>query len=142
MLSLRRQRAGYKFILILVLVFLLSLAASYACASTEQSDYSSSVAQLVIDAGKEDSLSSTPRKRGGNKSRIVLARVSSGEPNLSGYDPEVVLRGPSGKYTMLFATVEEAEQAVEAIKAQDNVLYAEMDGPVVSCSSTIYEHTE
>ncbi len=139
---MRIQKTRHKFILILILVFLLSLAVSYACASTEQSEYSSSVAQLVIDAGKEDGLSSTPRKRGGNKSRIVLVRVSSGELDLSGYDPEVVLRGPSGKNTMLFATVEEAEQAVEAIKAQDNVLYAEMDGPVVSCSSTIYEHTE
>ena len=92
------KRTGYKFILILVLVFLSSLAVSYACASTEQSEYSSSVAQLVIDAGKEDSLGSTPRKRGGNKSRIVLARVSSGEPDLSGYDPEIVLSGPNGKY--------------------------------------------
>ena len=128
--------------MILVLVFLLSLAASYACASTEQSDYSSSVAQLVIDAGKEDSLSSTPRKRGGNKSRIVLARVSGGEPDLSGYEPEVVLSGPNGKYTMLFATVEEAEQAVNALKTQENVVYAEPDGPVVSCSTTIYDHTE
>ena len=124
---------GYKFILILILVFLLSLAASYAFASTEQSEYSSSVAQLVIDAGKKDSMSSTPRKRGGNKSRIVLARVSSGEPDLSGCDPEVVLSGPNGKYTMLFATVEEAERAAAAMKAQDNVIYAEPDGQVVSC---------
>ena len=62
---MRMQRTGYKFILILILVFLLSQTASYACASTEQSEYSSSVAQLVIDAGKEDGLSSTPRKRGG-----------------------------------------------------------------------------
>ena len=139
---MRNQRMGYKFILILILVFLLSLAASYAFASTEQSEYSSSVAQLVIDAGKKDSMSSTPRKRGGNKSRIVLARVSSGEPDLSGYDPEVVLSGPNGKYTMLFATVEEAERAAAAMKAQDNVIYAEPDGQVVSCSTTIYDHTD
>lgn len=139
---MRMQRTGHKFILILILVFLLSLAVSYACASTEQAEYSSSVAQLVIDTEKEDSLSSTPRKRGGNKSRIVMARVSSGEPDLSGFDPEVILSGPNGKYAMQFATVEEAEQAVNALKAQDNVVYAEPDGPVVSCSTTIYEHTD
>ncbi len=139
---MRSERAGYKFILILIIAFLLSLAVSCAYASTDQTEYSSSVAQLIINTGKEEPATNSLRKRGGNKSRIVLARVSSGEPDLSGYDPEVVLSGPNGKYTMRFATVEEAEQAAAAMKAQDNVIYAETDGPVVSCSTTIYDHTD
>lgn len=139
---MRSERAGYKFILILIIAFLLSLAASCAYASTDQTEYSSSVAKLIINAGKEEPVAISLRKRGGNKSRIVLARVSSGEPDLSGFDPEVVLSGPNGKYTMRFATVEEAEQAAAAMKAQDNVIYAETDGPVVSCSTTIYDHTD
>ncbi len=142
MLNLKIQRTEHKCIMILVLVSLLSLAVSCAFASTDQSEYSSSVAQLVIDSGKEPPLSTPLQKRGENKSRIVLARVHSGEPDLSGYDPEVVLSGPNGKYTMLFTTAEEAEKAATAINAQNNIVYAEVDGSVVSCSSTIYDHTD
>ena len=142
MKSLRSERAGYKFILILIIAFLLSLTVSCAYASTDQTEYSSSVAQLIINAGKEEPAASSLRKRGSNQPGIVLARVSSGEPDLSGCNPQEVLSGPHGKYRMLFASTEEAGQAIELLKKQSNVVYAEPDAPVVACATSLYEHTD
>ena len=139
---MRSERAGYKFILILIIAFLLSLTVSCAYASTDQTEYSSSVAQLIINAGKEEPAASSLRKRGSNQPGIVLARVSSGEPDLSGCNPQEVLSGPHGKYTMLFASTEEAGQAIELLKKQSNVVYAEPDAPVVACATSLYEHTD
>lgn len=118
-------------IFIIFIVSMFSLAIDHAKASSSQSEYSSDVAELLINSDE------TIQKRGGG-SRVVLVRIKTGEIDLSEVSPQKVLSGPKGKYTLLFSTIDEAREAITHLKAQENVVYAEMDSPVYSCETHLY----
>ena len=136
-----RQYPGLFLVALILIAFTHTLTAQ---ASSIQSEYSSLVAQMIIDSEKSLTESHKPKLKNarGYQSRIVLLRVSSGEPDLSECEPEQFYAGPYGKYTLLYPTVDEAEKAVTVLKDQENVIYAEQDSPVISCARTIYPEKE
>ena len=119
------------------IICIFAFLSNHVLAATPQSEYSSAVAELLIDSEKDTSL----QKRG-EGSRIVLARIKTGEIDISELSPKKVLSGPNGKYTILFSTVEEARDAIACLKAKENVIYAEMDSPVYSCETHLYDTSE
>lgn len=126
--------------LLICLTSLLVISIDNAIASSSQSEYSAAVAELLIDLENTDSITSNQKR--GSISRVVLTRVNAGDIDVSAFSPLTVLSGPKGKYTILFSSVEDAREAIIYLKAQDNVVYAEMDSPVVSCETHLYEEGE
>lgn len=111
-----------------------------ALATSSQSEYSAAVAELLIDLDNTDTVTSNQKR--GSASRVVLTRVNAGNVDVSAFSPLTVLSGPKGKYTILFSSVEDARNAITYLNSQDNVVYAEMDSPVVSCETHLYEKGE
>ena len=101
--------------------------------SKDQAAYGQSVAALAAQY-PFDIVQSVAVDAG---SPLVLLRTDGMEPDMTGLEPVLLIRGARNCYTALFADGEAALECVQLLSTQEGILYVEQDAPVVACSAAV-----
>ena len=125
------------------LLLLLCAARAMALETIDERDsqrgYGACVASMTRrSASRRRNSASTPSAA----PTAVALRTDGGDAELGLPGADVCVAGPGNRFTLLFASPEDAAAAVAALREDPHVLYAEEDSEVVACETAIVDDVD
>ena len=116
-------------------LLLLCAASALATEYVDRTDSCQSYGACVASAARTPTASG-PLRRARSSPRIaVLLRTDGGAVDLDALGAQTCIAGPGNRFTLIFTSAEAAGNAVEALRGDPHVRYAEEDCEVTACDT-------